>query len=150
MQLPNDVALSRLAESIQLAITPVFLLSGVAVFLGVLNTRLTRVIDRTRAIETREDTPEDTGESELGVLAQRRHWINLAITLCTLCALLVCIVVGLMFLGSVVHIKQVVKIVAFLFVAAMLGLIAGLLCFLREIQLAVVYFRRRVAPRMVR
>ena len=150
MQLAKDVALSRLAESIQLAITPVFLLSGVAVFMALLNTRLTRVIDRTRVIETREDTAEDTDNAELGVLSQRRHWINLGITLCTLCALLVCIVVGLMFLGSVVHIKHVVKIVAFLFVAAMLGLIAGLLCFLREIQLAVMYFRRRVAPRMAR
>jgi hypothetical protein len=150
MQLPNDAALARLAESIQLAITPVFLLSGVAVFLALLNTRLTRVIDRTRVLETRHETPDDTDTSELVVLAQRRHWINLGITLCTLCALLVCIVVGLMFLGTVVHIRYVVKIVAFLFVAAMIGMIVGLLCFLREIQLAVLFFRQRVAPRMLR
>ena len=89
MQFSSDAALSELAQSIQLAITPVFLLSGVAVFLNLLNTRLTRVIDRVRVLENREDAPEDTDAAELEVLARRRRWINRAITLCTLCALLV-------------------------------------------------------------
>lgn len=141
MQFSSDAALSELAQSIQLAITPVFLLSGVAVFLTLLNARLTRVIDRVRVLENREEAPEDTDAAELEVLARRRRWINRAITLCTLCALLVSFVVALMFLGTIVHIRAVVHIVAILFVTAMLGLIFGLLCFLREIQLAVRYFR---------
>ena len=147
MQNQADSALSALAESIQLAITPVFLLSGVAVFLGLLNSRLTRVIDRTRVIETRMEAPEDSDARELAVLGERRHWINRAITLCTLCALLVCVVVAIMFLGSVVAIPAAVKIVAFLFISGMLALILGLLCFLREIQLAVRYFRDSTVTR---
>jgi hypothetical protein len=146
MQLPADAALSELAESIQLAITPVFLLSGVAVFLGVLNTRLTRVIDRTRVLEARRGAPEETDRTELTVLFDRRYWINRAITLCTFCALLVCFVVAAMFLGAVVHVR-VAMLVAFLFIGAMLALIVGLLAFLREVHLGVRYFQRDVYPR---
>ena len=146
MQLPADNALSELAQSIQLAITPVFLLSGVAVFLGVLNTRLVRVIDRTRVLESAERTPQDTDVAELKVLFERRHWINRAISLCTLSALLVCFVVALMFLGTVVHI-DLARIVAILFIAAMLALIVGLLSFLREVHLGVRHFKRAFAVR---
>lgn len=145
MQIGADAALSELAQSIQLAITPVFLLSGVAVFLGVLNTRLTRVIDRTRVLESRERTPDDADSAEMVVLMDRRHWINRAITLCTLCALLVCFVVAIMFLGTVVDFN-VAKFVAFLFIASMMTLIVGLLCFLREVHMAVRYFRRASQP----
>ena len=146
MQVQTDTELSALAQSIQLAITPVFLLSGVAVFLGVLNARLIRVIDRTRILENREDEPEDPDAIELAVLFQRRHWINRAITLCTICAVLISIVVAVMFIGALVHFN-VARLVAFLFIASMVALIVGMLSFLREIHLGVRYFRHAVPPR---
>ena len=146
MQLPADAALSELAQSIQLAITHIFLLSGVAVFLGVLNNRLARVIDRTRVLEARRDAPEETDQTELTVLFDRRYWINLAVTLCTFCALLVCLVVAAMFFGAVVHVR-VAMLVAFLFIGSMLTLIVGLLAFLREVHLGVRHFQRDVWPR---
>jgi hypothetical protein len=146
MQLQSDADLTALAQSIQMAITPVFLLSGVAVFLGVLNARLIRVIDRTRILENREDEPEDPDAIELAVLFQRRHWINRAITLCTICAVLISIVVAAMFIGALVHFN-VARLVAFLFIASMIALIVGMLSFLREIHLGVRYFRRAVPPR---
>ena len=146
MQIQTDAELSALAQSIQLAITPVFLLSGVAVFLGVLNARLIRVIDRTRILENREDKPEDPDAIELAVLFQRRHWINRAITSCTICAVLISIVVATMFIGALVHFN-VTRLVAFLFIASMIALIVGMLSFLREINLGVRYFRHAVPPR---
>lgn len=146
MQVQSDAELSALAQSIQLAITPVFLLSGVAVFLGVLNARLIRVIDRTRVLENREDQPEDPDAIELAVLFQRRHWINRAITLCTICAVLISIVVAIMFIGAIVHF-DVAKLVAFLFIGSMVALIVGMLSFLREIHLGVRYFRHAVPRR---
>jgi hypothetical protein len=146
MQIQSDAELSALAQSIQLAITPVFLLSGVAVFLGVLNARLIRVIDRTRILENREDEPEDPNAIELAVLFQRRHWINRAITLCTICAVLISLVVAVMFIGALVHFN-VARLVAFLFIASMIALIVGMLSFLREIHLGVRYFRHAVPPR---
>lgn len=41
---PAEVA--SIAHSIQLAVAPVFLLSGIGVLLGVLTNRLARVVDR--------------------------------------------------------------------------------------------------------
>jgi hypothetical protein len=140
LQVTVDREVAALGAAIQMAIAPVFLLSGVAAFLGVLNTRLMRVIDRTRLIEVHEPQDEDD-VAELRILMRRRRYLNRAITLSTACALLVAFIIMLMFLGIVVHFA-VVKIVVFLFIVAMLALIAGLLCFLREVNLAVRFFRK--------
>ena len=139
-QVTVDREVAALGAAIQMAIAPVFLLSGVAAFLGVLNTRLMRVIDRTRLIEVHHPQDEDD-VAELRILMRRRRYLNRAITLSTGCALLVAFIIMLMFLGIVVHFA-VVKIVVFLFIAAMLGLIASLLSFLREVNLAVRFFRK--------
>ena len=47
-----DPSSGVIAHAIQLAIAPVFLLTGIAGLLGVMSTRLARVIDRARSIET--------------------------------------------------------------------------------------------------
>ena len=145
LQIVADPEVTVLATAIQMSIAPAFLLSGVAAFLAVLNSRLARVIDRTRMIEPL--TLEDEDINELRILMRRRKYINRAITLSTACALLVALVIALMFLGIVVHFA-VVKIVVSLFIAAMLALIGALLMFLREVHLAVRYFRREVILRM--
>ena len=46
-----------IAHVIQAAIAPVFLLSGVAAMLGVLTNRLTRIVDRARALELLATAP---------------------------------------------------------------------------------------------
>jgi hypothetical protein len=137
--------LSVLAQTIQLALAPVFLLSGIAAFLNVLNSRLLRVVDRTRALEVVENEPENEVArlQELSVLMRRRQLMNRAVTLCTLCALLIAGIVALMFVGTMVSF-QVAGIVAYTFIIAMIALIGGLLSFLWEVQLAVRYFRRTV------
>jgi hypothetical protein len=144
MQTNNE--LSLLAQTIQLSLAPVFLLSGIAGFLVVLNSRLLRVIDRTRYLENAQSEDVVQRESELAVLMVRRQWINRAITMCTLCALLIAGVVALLFVGTMVEFA-VAGIVAYTFIVAMLSLIAGLLCFLREVNLAIRHFRRSVLPR---
>ena len=140
IQVVVDRDVAALGAAIQMAIAPVFLLSGVAAFLSVLNTRLIRVIDRTRLIEVHHPQEEDD-VAELRILMRRRRYLNRAITLSTACALLVALVIVLMFLGIVVHFG-VVKIVVFMFIAAMLALILALLSFLREVNLAVRFFRK--------
>lgn len=69
------------------------------------------------------------------ILHRRSRWIHWAITLCTLCALLVCIVIAALFIGSESG-RDPSRIIAVLFIGAMFMLIAGLCCFLREISLA--------------
>lgn len=141
IQTPTDPALEALGRSIQMAIAPVFLLSGVAAFLNVLNSRLLRVVDRTRALF---DFAEEDAEAarEMVLLLKRRHAINRAITLCTVCALLICFVIVLMFLGIVVH-ASVVYAVSVLFIMSMVALIIALMYFLHEVHMAVRFFRRR-------
>jgi hypothetical protein len=62
--------------------------------------------------------------------------INWAISSCTICALLVCVVIALLFVSAFIQ-MNVSDVTALLFVFAMLALIAGLLGFLREIYLAI-------------
>lgn len=131
--------ISTVAHVIQLAVAPVFLLTGVGALLSVLINRLARVVDRFRVLE--RHLP-DTGDGEpaplqpeMRILSRRARLIHWAITLCTVCALFVCVVIATLFVGSVVGI-DLSGTIALLFIAAMLALIAGLLSFLREITLA--------------
>ena len=141
----GEAAISSLAHTIQLAVAPVFLLSGVAAFLGVLTNRLARIIDRTRAIERSmsqgEAAAEPGGERELRTLRRRARMINRAIGMCTSCALLVASVVATLFIGAFLAL-DLSTLVAIAFIAAMLALIGGLLSFLQEVHLAIRHMRR--------
>lgn len=126
------------ARAIQQAVAPVFLLTGVGAFLSVLSSRLGRVIDRFRALECMSEPQLE----EMETLAKRARWIHWAISLCTVCALFVCIVIAALFVGSELN-RDPSETVASFFVAAMAALIFGLLCFLREIALATGIVRPR-------
>jgi len=144
------------AHVIQQAVAPVFLLTGVGAMLGVLTSRLSRIIDRFRTLDAyvraadgteakSEDEEHHTAlhrRKEMVMLSRRRIWIHRAITLCTVCALLVCVVIATLFLASELG-DDPSRLVGGLFVTAMLSLIAGLLCFLREIALATEQFESR-------
>jgi hypothetical protein len=122
--------ISEIAHVIQLAVAPVFLLSGVAALLNVLTNRLSRIIDRARKLEEQERAapggvaPEL--HAELRHLSQRARLINWAISLDTLCAL---------YIGSSVSIGFA-RVVTVLFILSMAALFLSLLCFLREIYVA--------------
>lgn len=137
MQEPS--AIVGVSHVIQLAVAPVFLLTGVGAILSVLINRLARVVDRFRNLEcVQQKTSGPALESirdEMNLLSRRARMIHWAIGLCTSCALLVCLVIAMLFVGSAVSINLSTAI-AILFVLAMLALVLGLLCFLREITLA--------------
>ena len=138
-----DAGISAVAHAIQLAVAPVFLLSGVGALLAVLTSRLARVIDRSRALDTQLATasPDATAvRGQLQTLSRRAKLISRAIALCTITALLVCAVIATLFLGAFARFDVSVP-VALLFVAAMIALFVGLLAFLREIFLATATLR---------
>ena len=140
--------ISNISNAIHLAVAPVFLLTGIGALLGVMTNRLGRVIDRARLLEGRLESaaPEDAAgiTAHLGILSRRAKLINLAITFCTMTALLICSVIALLFSGSFVRFNITVP-VALLFIMAMLLLVMGLLWFLREIFLATASLR--IGPR---
>ena len=127
------------AHAIQLAIAPVFLLTGVAALLGVMATRLARVIDRARSLEMGwpvfDAATRDAARRELAILERRRHVCSWSINFCTVAALLICIVIVALFMEEFFG-KSLKWLSGGLFVIAMLGLILGLACFLREVYLA--------------
>ncbi len=128
-----------IASAIQLAVAPVFLLTGVAALLGVMATRLARIIDRARHFESAwhglSDESRVAASLELVTLEQRRVVASWAINFCTVSALLVCLVVTLLFVDAFFA-TDLKTVVGLLFIAAMLCLVAGLSCFLREVTVA--------------
>ncbi len=136
--MPQDSMFTAVAHAIQLAVAPVFLLTAIGALLGVLTSRLGRIVDRARRVEER--LPALAGDAvrwnaELDVLARRARLVNQAISLCTVTALLIAALIALLFLGASMRFNSPV-LVAALFITAMLALIAGLIAFLREIFVA--------------
>ena len=123
---------------IQSAVAPVFLLSGVGVTLGVLTNRLARIVDRARFLEAiphAEARELNRQQQSLRVLARRAHYINIAIALCTVSALLVSLVVMSLFASAFISIN-LSAVIAILFVLAMICLTAAFGAFLLEVRLA--------------
>lgn len=134
----EPVQVDAIAHAIQLAVTPVFLLTGVGAMLSVLANRLARIVDRGRVLHDRrhhDQTEARVIDHELALIERRMRVVNTAISLCTLCALLICAVVAVLFLGTITA-RGNATAIAMLFIAAMTCLIGALLAFLVEIYLA--------------
>lgn len=134
----TEPPVTTIAHAIQLAVAPVFLLTGVASILSVLTNRLGRIIDRSRILHGKLLQAVETNQAiqaELKCLKRRGRLIHWAIGLCTACLLLICSVVAVLFLNSFIALN-LAAVIASLFVAAMVCLIAALLNFICEIYLA--------------
>ena len=131
--------ITDVAHSIQLAVAPVFLLTGVGTMLGVLTNRLARIIDRARTLErTLPELPAAAvaeAHAELKVLSRRARLIHRAITLSTSCALLICLVIVSLFAGVALG-QDLSRLIVLLFTAALAAFVGGLLSFLLEIRAA--------------
>ena len=134
---PSDQGL--ISHAIQLAVAPVFLLTGIAALLGVMATRLARVIDRGRALEQAwpmfDDFARSVARRELAYLERRRKLASWSINFCTAAALFVCLVIAVLFLEEFIS-ASLRNLAGVLFVLAMLAIIGGLSTFLREVYLA--------------
>jgi len=139
------------AHAIQLALAPVFLLTGIAGLLNVMASRLARIIDRGRSL-TEKALPQhlqdpDALHKELNRLERRRHYASSAITACTCSALLVCMVVAVIFLQVLLQV-ELKWVIGALFTASTITLIVGLGYFLREVHLATRTVRIQVIARV--
>jgi CBS domain containing-hemolysin-like protein len=134
-----------IAHLIQVALTPIFLISAIGVTLNVLTSRLARIVDRARIIEAQRAKPdyqpggEDLSE-RLRVLERRSKYINAAITLITLSALFIALVVVMLFLNAFVS-WNLAAFIACTFILSMLALAAALTCFLIEVRIATTTLR---------
>lgn len=131
-----ETRIAMIAHVIQLAIAPVFLISGVATLLSVLTNRLGRIVDRARVVEVRLDLHDESqraaASEELIRLSTRAVLINIAITSSTICALLTCITIATLFTGTLLDVN-LSSVIAALFIAAMATLFLALAAFLSEV-----------------
>ena len=126
--------LTTVSHVIQQAVAPVFLLTGIGAILSVLAMRLGRVVDRYLVLMERYGhLPHHV--KEIRILSKRAVWVHWSITLCTVSALLVAMVIAVLFIGYERE-KDPSHMVSPMFIFAMISLILGLVCFLREIYLS--------------
>ena len=131
--------LGDVAHAIQLALAPVFLLTGIGAILNVMAGRLARIIDRGRQL-TEQPVPQDlqpgeTLQVEFQSLERRRRLTSVAITASTFSALLVCLVIAALFLEVLLQV-QLEWLLGTLFTGSAVALVVGLTYFLREVHLA--------------
>lgn len=132
-----------IAHVVQSSVAPVFLLTGVAATLGVLTNRLARVVDRARALETqleREPTRRGILLADLRNLERRAGYINAAISMSTVAALLVALVVVSLFADAFLGVNLAMA-VAVLFTGSMLCLAVAYIAFFVEVRIAVAALR---------
>lgn len=130
---------STIAQTIQLSLSPVFMLAGIAGLLNVLAGRLSRVVDRARALEAlhpRSTGPEhDRHVWELRLLARRIGIINASLFLAVSSAIMTCSVVVLLFVAELADLKFGTYL-ALTFILAMVLLIASLIAFIVEVRVS--------------
>lgn len=143
---PYAPSVSTIADAIQASLSPVFMLAGIGALLNVLAGRLSRVIDRARALETlfhaASITDRERHRWELRLLDRRISVINSGLFLAVSSAVMTCLVVAMLFIGVLAkfHIGQ---FVAAGFILAMGLLIASLVAFTIEVRISIAAIRVR-------
>ncbi|MEQ1541479.1 MAG: DUF2721 domain-containing protein [Novosphingobium sp.] len=137
-----------IAQTIQLALAPVFVLVAMGNILNLLSSRLGRVVDRARALQDRhmatEGRDHDEVVQEIRMIDRRISLITRAIRLMVISGLLVGGTVAVLFLEELIDWK-LQRVAAATFLAAIGLLMWALVLFLRETQIAAQQLR---IPRM--
>ncbi len=136
----QQLDIDTISHVISISVAPVFLLAGISGLLMVLTNRLGRTIDRSRSLQktlTHKTQPKHkiVIEKEMANLVKRSRFINLAINLATVSALMVCLVIITLFVGGL-STYNVALVVASLFILCMTLLSASFSCFLVEVFIA--------------
>lgn len=138
--------LSTVAETIQVAIAPVFLLAGLGAILNVMVGRLARIVDRSRQLEVLHVSTTGVERQrhiqELRLIDGRIRTINTAVYLNVMAAIAICLVVAMLFVAELGNF-QIGQVIAVAFIISMLLLTGGLICFLIEIHMSVRAIRVR-------
>ena len=127
---PSDTL--QVSAAIRDAVAPVFLLTGIGSFLGVVVNRLGRTIDRARHLNGLNVEQRKKFINEFDIIQKRVTWMRLSIGLFIVAGLCISLSVALIFIGVAIKIN-VSNFILGTFIFAMFALILGIVCFLREI-----------------
>ena len=124
-----------IAQTIQLALAPVFMLVAIGNILNILSSRLGRVVDRSRALQLRHSETEgaehDAVVREIRTADQRLALLNRAILLLVGAGVCIGLTVALLFLEEFAHVG-LQPFAAGVFIFAIALMMSALLLFLKE------------------
>jgi hypothetical protein len=133
------MTLTELAPALQLAVTPMILISGVGMILLFMTNRFARVIDRARELAHHLPTSHELHRErilqQLRILSLRARIIRAGVTLGAFSILLASLLVVSLFIGFFAKF-WVVRLVAFLFIGSLICLIGAMLMFIADIHVS--------------
>lgn len=126
---------------IQLAVTPVILITGLGSLLLTMTNRLGRVVDRTRIlagqVRTADAAERSHLRSQLRIMYRRAKLVRLAVTLAATSMFISGLLVVVIFFSALLG-KAFSHVIVGLFVTAVLFLLGSLAAFIRDIFLSLV------------
>ena len=135
---------AELIPTLQVAIGPVVLVSGIGLLILSMTNRLGRVIDRGRILarELSELPPEGQVriEAQLHILVRRAEYLRRAITAASVSVLLAAFLIILLFLTAVLGLEDAWLISA-VFIGSLGALIFSLVAFLQDLNESLLAFK---------
>ncbi len=142
-----------IAPTLQLAVGPVILVSGVGLLLLSMTNRFGRVIDRSRLLAAAHDNASETKKAsilaQLRILARRARVLRMAIALASVSALLAAFLVITLFFTGWVRFDASI-LIAGQFTLCLVSLIVALLLFIRDINMSLKALWHEMPPGLVR
>ena len=138
----HNLTLESAAHLIQVALTPVFLLSGIAALLNVFAGRLARVADRLESLDGETESRGQRDE-EIRRLHQRSLLLDVAVVLGTLGAAATCLAIMTLFLLSVSKVA-IAGLLLFLLAIAILCTLCSVVAFGAEMLMSSKALRSRM------
>ncbi|EIZ78545.1 hypothetical protein WSK_2590, partial [Novosphingobium sp. Rr 2-17] len=130
---------AMIVQTIQLALTPVFVLVAIGNILSILSTRQGRVVDRARILQSRHGETQgpmhDMIVQELRLVDRRMGLITHAVRFMVLSGLAIGVTVAILFLSGLGGLDWH-SAAAVTFLGAIMLLVIALMLFLNEIQVA--------------
>jgi hypothetical protein len=145
MDILRSFTLDSAVHLIQVALTPVFLLSGIAALLNVFAGRLARVADRLESLTGNDDGEPPTKQvnEEVARLHRRSVVLDIAVVLSTLGAAATCLAIMTLFLIAISN-STIAGILVFLFGSAILCTLGSIVAFGLEMLLSSKALRSRM------
>lgn len=133
------MSLTDLIPTLQLAVGPVILISGIGLILLSMTNRYGRLLDRARrltgGLHRSSEAEHESLIAQLRVLSRRAVLVRASITSAAISILLAAILVISLFLGALLQL-EIAAIIVGIFILCMLSLIISLLLFLSDINLS--------------
>ena len=135
----TSIPVHDLIPVLQVAVSPVILISGVGLLLLTLTNRFGRAVDRSRTlgreVHAASETEQRRLRDQVDILYRRARLIRLSIIMAAMSLLLAALLIIVLFIAALSRWEAGFAIIL-LFICCLASLIVSLLAFIRDIQLS--------------